>query len=717
MAMYLKYIQIRNFRNFSSAKFEFTNGANTVVGENDSGKSNAMTAIRMLLDSSFFYNVKRLKETDFSTSLDNWRGHWIIISAYFDQVSSADKMNELCAELTPTEENQEFLKSYIRCEGYDYGIVSLLIRPIKSIRRALSEAKTKEEFEQVRNSISLSDYEFIYTARSQADFTNPELYKSVVGDFEQGTYHNPDEDDARILGTKIDILGVWQHISVVFIDALRDAESELRKPQNPIRRVFDSIQGTIDKEDKESIRAKIRDLNVTISSISQINNIGQRISEKLHEIVGLVYSPDITVESHIKEEIESLAKYLSVAPSGNVNIDILGLGHLNILYIALKLVEFEYNRNHEILNIMIIEEPEAHIHTHIQKTLFDSLKITNEYTQVIMTTHSTHLSEVSDIGRVNVLKSGANSSTVMNPAKNLDAFGQEKLNLHKGLSLSLCLERYLDARRSVLLFSKGVILVEGDGEEILLPIMIRKALGVSLDELGIGLINVGSISFEYVASLFDDQRLQRHCAIITDSDAILTGATKCSVGAATRGASRKVKLEDLYGNNSWVHAYYAPYTFEVDFARITRNHPYIVKVITDTYTQKAVMNKHIASLKATEAEQYDAVLTVANELGKGWYATLLAATIDESVAIPQYMLQAVVFASQKVVDERLLKKMALHSIRINTNDEVDTQKEILASAKTKEEIGKALDELCKKYPDSTFASFLSYRKDMNSNGQ
>lgn len=715
--MYLKYIQIRNFRNFSSAKFEFTNGANTVVGENDSGKSNAMTAIRMLLDSSFFYNVKRLKETDFSTSLDNWRGHWIIISAYFDQVSSADKMNELCAELTPTEENQEFLKSYIRCEGYDYGIVSLLIRPIKSIRRALSEAKTKEEFEQVRNSISLSDYEFIYTARSQADFTNPELYKSVVGDFEQGTYHNPDEDDARILGTKIDILGVWQHISVVFIDALRDAESELRKPQNPIRRVFDSIQGTIDKEDKESIRAKIRDLNVTISSISQINNIGQRISEKLHEIVGLVYSPDITVESHIKEEIESLAKYLSVAPSGNVNIDILGLGHLNILYIALKLVEFEYNRNHEILNIMIIEEPEAHIHTHIQKTLFDSLKITNEYTQVIMTTHSTHLSEVSDIGRVNVLKSGANSSTVMNPAKNLDAFGQEKLNLHKGLSLSLCLERYLDARRSVLLFSKGVILVEGDGEEILLPIMIRKALGVSLDELGIGLINVGSISFEYVASLFDDQRLQRHCAIITDSDAILTGATKCSVGAATRGASRKVKLEDLYGNNSWVHAYYAPYTFEVDFARITRNHPYIVKVITDTYTQKAVMNKHIASLKATEAEQYDAVLTVANELGKGWYATLLAATIDESVAIPQYMLQAVVFASQKVVDERLLKKMALHSIRINTNDEVDTQKEILASAKTKEEIGKALDELCKKYPDSTFASFLSYRKDMNSNGQ
>ena len=37
------------------------------------------------------------------------------------------------------------------------------------------------------------------------------------------------------------------------------------------------------------------------------------------------------------------------------------------------------------------------------------------------------------------------------------------------MSLSTCLERYLDAKRSVLLFSKGILLVEGDGEEILIP--------------------------------------------------------------------------------------------------------------------------------------------------------------------------------------------------------------------------------------------------------
>lgn len=710
--MFLKYIQIKNFRNLSSTKFEFSNGVNTVIGENDSGKSNAMTAMRMLLDSDFFYNSKRLKETDFSEALGDWKGHWVIISAYFDQITEEDKTNEVCAELTPLEEDMEFLKTYIRCEGYDFGVVTLFIRPIKSIRKALSEAASRDEFETIRKNISLTDYEFYYAARSQADFTDPEVYKNIVGDLEQGQYKNPVNDDTKILGTKIDILSVWQHISVVFIDALRDAESELRKPKSPIRRVFDSIQGSVSNEDKESVKVKIRELNSEISSIEQITSIGEKISEKLHEIVGLVYSPEINVESRIKEDIESLAKYLSISPTGHDNIDMLGLGHLNILYIAMKLVEFEYNRNHEILNIMIIEEPEAHIHTHIQKTLFDNLKISNDYTQIIMTTHSTHLSEVSDIRKINILKVGNKVSTVMKPTEGLDKFGEENLEIKSGLSLSMCLERYLDARRSVLLFSKAIILVEGDGEEILLPSMVRNSLGISLDEMGVGLINVGSVSFEYVASLFDNQRIQRHCSIITDSDAVLPGATKCSEEAATRGASRKNKLDKLYGTNPWVNAYYAPYTFEVDFASEIKNRTYIKDVIEKHYTQEATKNKHIRNLDDTDANRYDSVLTVAKELGKGWYATLLATFVDGNVIVPRYMLMAIAYASQDIIDDKLLSKMALHTLELYPSNETDELKNKFILAKTAEEIQRLIQELCDKYPNNSFSAFISCRKEL-----
>ena len=401
--MYLKYFQIVNYKNLKNARFEFGKGANTIIGENDSGKSNAVTAMRILLDDDFYYSTKRLKETDFSRSLGEWRGHWIILSAFFDEITENDLENELCRELTPEEENAAFLRSFIRCSGFEYGTVTLLIRPIKSIRKALSCAQSIEEFNKVRQGIRLNDYEFVFTSRSQTDFTNPEVYKKIVGDFSAGNCPDPDEDDAEVLGAHIDILNVWQHISMSYIDALRDADGELHKAKNPIRRIFDTLQDDIAEDDIQSIQTKIRDLNEHLSKIPQISNMGTEINEKLQDIVGLVYSPEINVESRLKEDIDSIARYLSLTPAGEDNIDELGLGHLNILYIALKLVEFEANRNHEILNIMVVEEPEAHIHTHIQRTLFDNLKVIKNYTQVIMTTHSTHISEVSNIKSVNVL--------------------------------------------------------------------------------------------------------------------------------------------------------------------------------------------------------------------------------------------------------------------------------------------------------------------------
>lgn len=202
--MYLKYVQIVNFKNLKNVRFEFSKGANTIIGENDSGKSNALTAIRILLDDNYYYNTKRLKETDFSYALGDWKGHWIIISAFFDEISNEDKHNEFCAEITPEQENIDFLKSYIRCTDNDFGTVSLFIRPCRTKRIELAEAAQNGTFESVRSQIKLSDYEFYYTARSQADFTDENIYKSIVGDICAGQYVNPEDDDQSVLGCKID---------------------------------------------------------------------------------------------------------------------------------------------------------------------------------------------------------------------------------------------------------------------------------------------------------------------------------------------------------------------------------------------------------------------------------------------------------------------------------------------------------------------------------
>ena len=707
--MYLKYIQIVNFKNLKAARFEFAKGANTIIGENDSGKSNALTAIRILLDDNYYYNTKRLKETDFSYALGDWRGHWIIISAFFDEISREDKSNEFCAELTPEQENIDFLKSYIRCADKEFGTVSLFIRPCRAKRAELAEAAQNGTFEAVRSQIKLSDYEFYYTSRSQADFTDENVYKSIVGDICAGQYVNPEDDDQSVLGSKIDIMNVWQHISTVFIDALRDVESELRKPKNPIRQIIDTIEGNIEETDIDDIKRKISELNQKISHIPQVSDIGSQVNQKLLEMIGAIYSPEIKLESRLKEDFATLARYLTISPSNQKDIDLLGLGHLNILYIAMKLVEFEVNRNRELLNIMIIEEPEAHIHTHIQKTLFNNLQVTHTYTQVVMSTHSTHLSEVSDIEKVNVMKKvDEQTSLVMKPTNGLDQFGADVLE-YKGISFSKILSRYLDAKRSVLLFSKGVIMVEGDGEEILIPALVKKVLGVSLDEMGIGLINIGSVGFENVACIFDESRLQRKCSIVTDLDVVVDGAKKSSQVAMDRGASRREKLSRLFDANPYVSAFYAPHTLEVNFASEDNNKRFVCAIIKRAYKDAATKEKHVLAVKSgTEAERYDSVMTVAKNIKKGWYATLLAEKIDAGATIPMYILDAIAFVAKDILSEKLLWKMTSHSFNAYDLDEdYDDLKTAFKEARSSKEIRETIEMFCDEFPNDMVSSFIA----------
>ena len=364
---------------------------------------------------------------------------------------------------------------------------------------------------------------------------------------------------------------------------------------------------------------------------------------------------------------------------------------------------------------MIIEEPEAHIHTHIQKTLFDNLQVAHTYTQILMSTHSTHLSEVADIERVNVMKKvDEQTSLVMKPTNGLNQFGIDFLEC-KRVSFSKILSRYLDAKRGVLLFSKGVILVEGDGEEILIPALVKKVLGVSLDEMGIGLINIGSVGFENVACVFDETRLQRNCSIITDSDAIVEGAEKSNPTAMKRGATRKEKLSNLFDANSYVKAFYAPHTLEVDFASEKNNQEFICEIIQNSYKDVAIIKKHISAIKSgTEAEQYDSVMTIVNHIKKGWYATLLAETIDASTIIPMYILDAIVFAAKDILSEKLLFKIAKYSFeQYEPNSNLDDLKSAFEDAKSPKEIQDTIRTFCDKFPDDMASLFITKAGTLN----
>ncbi len=91
--MYLKEVQIRNYKNFLKERFLFQKGVNVIIGENDSGKTNLMQAIRLVLDKRMDWREREISEKMFSESLDNWQGHIIIISLRFAELN-AEKEEE-----------------------------------------------------------------------------------------------------------------------------------------------------------------------------------------------------------------------------------------------------------------------------------------------------------------------------------------------------------------------------------------------------------------------------------------------------------------------------------------------------------------------------------------------------------------------------------------------------------------------------------------------
>ncbi|MCC5882081.1 MAG: AAA family ATPase [Halomonas sp.] len=322
----------------------------------------------------------------------------------------------------------------------------------------------------------------------------------------------------------------------------------------------------------------------------------------------------------------------------------LSLGGANLIYLTLKLLEFKYQREKlSIANFLLIEEPEAHIHNHIQKTLFDRIAYSDA--QIIYTTHSTQISEVSNVSNVNILGRHSSFCEAYQPATGLET------------SQVVSIQRYLDAVRSNLLFAKSVVLVEGDAEEILVPVLIKKVLGLSVDELGISVINIRSTGFKNVAVLFHGMRIRKRCGIVTDLDTIffdvspqpsdpdaLAARKRRAIGSQKAGADRKTDLDAFAAGNPWLATFYATHTFEVDFVA-AGNQEAIVRTVNRVYKAAPTIAQSIDALRSGQLHKMGLrTLMMAEQEGKGWFAILLADELDHQVVIPAYIRQAILFA-------------------------------------------------------------------------
>ena len=179
--------------------------------------------------------------------------------------------------------------------------------------------------------------------------------------------------------------------------------------------------------------------------------------------------------------------------------------------------------------------------------------------------------------------------------------------------------------------------------------------------------------------------------------------------AEKRGKSRKGKLATLYDENPWVESFYAPHTLEVDFALTDEraNSDYISEIIDLNYVDAATIKKHNDNLKkGTDAACAKTVLTLAGDMGKGWYATTLSNYIDIAVSVPQYILEAVAFACREVISVDIVFKMIEYSLNgYDEKETLDLKKEI-KKAKTQQEKRDSIKKFREEYKDNMVTKFL-----------
>ncbi len=697
--MHISRIRIRNFRNFRRSAFLLQEGVNALIGENGSGKTNAFYAVRLLLDDSLTRRALRLRESDFNRANGDWKGHWIAISVDFENLDTSEGCQVIRHNVGHMDEENR-------------GTYTFFFRPKIEVRKALytlcREQAGADRIRRQLSEIEIDQYEHAFTGRGVADFLDDSVYARVVGDFDALQFPNPDEiSDADVGVTMLQPL--HHEVSCTFVKALRDVVGELRSYRDsPLLNLLRGTEQHIEVEDAERIISTVKELNRDISSLSEVRQIAQGVQDTLYDTVGHTYSPNIDVYSGLPEEIDNLFQRLTLKVSDpsdagyQGDLSELSLGGANLIYLSLKLLEYELKASSDrAAHFLLIEEPEAHIHTHIQKTLFDNYQDTK--TQVVVSTHSTHISAASRISRVNILATEGQEAHVYHPSANLSPEQCRRV------------ERYLDAVRSTLLFAKAVMLVEGDAELVLIPALVKKVFGVSLDELGISLINMSSTVFANIAIIFDDQRIRRRCAIVTDSDTSITPLNesedddtpfeKSCRASQEAGEERREVLDELCDGNTWLEPFYATHTFEVDYLQ-AGNVEYVVAGINTILSQEAARTRSAERIRSADvAISGKETLRLAGVAGKGWYALLLAEQVDIDTEIPGYILEAIAFACRETMDLEFVRRMALYRLEDYAKADEDVA-DVMAKARTG-----TLQELQEAYsnrlPEDALTSFLT----------
>lgn len=580
--MKIAFIEIQNFRKLKSCRVEFAEKETIFVGANNSGKTSAMDALIMFLEKN---RRKSIVTTDFT--LSNWKCINKIAKNWTETLDkgaldlSIDQwrpyLPSIDVWLNVDVDQIHYVSHLIPTLDWRSGLlgVRLCFEP-KNVENLYKEYT--QAFTETQNLLKSKEDETLKIhlwPLSMQDFLEKKLQsyfeiKSFLLDPEKCCDPQDGLSKPQVLPTdmleqegdpfegllKIDIINAQRGFT--------DANSADGIDGNKGGKLTAQLSSYYKKHLDPSNSPDTDDIHALEAIETTRNTFDERLRKgfegAISELEGLGYpgfsDPSLILTSKINpvDFLNHDAAVRFVIGKKDLHSDVPmhlpekynGLGYQNLISIVFNLIQFrdawmrvgKYGKSTECdsnfiepLHLVLIEEPEAHLHAQVQqvfiKKAFSILRnhtnlkdSINFNTQLIVSTHSSHIAHELDFSCLRYFRKSPSQSNENVPNAHVinlsNTFGNKD-------ETSRFATRYLKTTHCDLFFADAVILVEGPAERMLLPHFIRNK-HKNLDSRYISILEIGGSHGHRLKPLIETLGIS--ALIITDIDSIGQSDTK-----------------------------------------------------------------------------------------------------------------------------------------------------------------------------------------------